>query len=67
VLSPGGNDYALARRYLRNYDAGLRAGEALHLAIAANHRADAIYSLDKTMIKAGKTLGLPVSRGIEQG
>jgi uncharacterized protein len=64
VLSPGGSDYALARRYLRNTDTGLRAGDALHLAIAANHQADDIYSLDKTMIKAGNILGLPVSIGI---
>jgi hypothetical protein len=52
------------RRYLDNYETGLRAGDALHLAIAGNHRAKAIYSLDKTMIKAGKILGLPVSAGI---
>jgi len=66
VLSPGGGDYALARGYLRNYETGLRAGDALHLAIAGNHRAAAIYSLDETIIKAGKILGLPVRRGIEE-
>ncbi len=65
VLSPGADDYALARRYLRTYEASLRAGDALHLAIAGNHQAAAIYSLDKTMIKAGKIFGLPVSAGIE--
>jgi predicted nucleic acid-binding protein len=61
VLSPGSGDYILARRYLHNYETGLRAGDALHLAIAGNHQADAIYSLDRTMIKAGKILDLPVS------
>ena len=65
VLSPGGDDYTLARRYLQNYETGLRAGDAFHLAIAGNHRADAIYSLDRTMIKAGKILGLPMRGGIE--
>jgi uncharacterized protein len=64
VVSPGGDDYALARRHLHNYRTGLRAGDALHLAIAGNHRAEAIYSLDESMIKAGKILGLPVSDGI---
>jgi predicted nucleic acid-binding protein len=64
---PSGDDYERARYYLRNYETGLRAGDALHLAIAGNHRAKAIYSLDKTMIKAGKILGLPVSAGIKAG
>jgi predicted nucleic acid-binding protein len=64
VLSPSADDYALARRYLHTYETRLRAGDALHLAIAGNHQAAAIYSLDKTMIKAGKILGLPVSAGI---
>ncbi len=67
VLLPSGDDYERARHYLRNYETGLRAGDALHLAIAGNHRAKAIYSLDKTMIKAGKVLGLPVSAGIRMG
>jgi predicted nucleic acid-binding protein len=67
VLLPSGDDYERARHYLRNYETGLRAGDALHLAIAGNHRAKAIYSLDKTMVKAGKILGLPVSAGIRGG
>jgi len=67
VLLPSGDDYERARHYLRNYETGLRGGDALHLAIAENHRAKAIYSLDKTMIKAGKILGLPVSAGIRAG
>jgi predicted nucleic acid-binding protein len=42
----------------------LRAGDALHLAVADNHRAAVIYSLDETLLKAGKILDLPVSLGI---
>ena len=38
-------------------------GDALHLAIANNHRAETVYSLDKALLKAGKALGLPVSAG----
>jgi uncharacterized protein len=64
VLTPGADDFALARGYLHKYETRLRAGDALHLAIAGNSQADAIYSLDKSMIKAGKILDLPVSMGI---
>jgi predicted nucleic acid-binding protein len=64
VLLPSADDYQLARSYLRNYQTGLRAGDALHLAIAGNHGAKTIHSLDKTMIAAGKILGLPVGAGI---
>jgi len=64
VLAPASDDFDLARTYLGNYATGLRAGDALHLAIAGNHRADIIYSLDKTLLKAGTFFGLPVSAGI---
>lgn len=57
-------DCELARDFLQHYETGLRAGDALHLAIAANNRAEAIYTLDDRMLKAGLLLGLPVSRGI---
>jgi predicted nucleic acid-binding protein len=64
VLLPNAEDFNLAREFLKSHDTGLRAGDAFHLAIAKNHGAEAIYSLDKTMIKAGKSLGLPVTAGI---
>jgi predicted nucleic acid-binding protein len=64
VLLPNADDFGLAKRYLGRFETGLRAGDALHLAIADNHRAAAIYSLDRTLIDAGKILGLPVSMGI---
>jgi uncharacterized protein len=63
VLLLGPDDYRLAKDYLFVFESGLRAGDALHLAVAANHRAAAIYTLDKTMIAAGKKLGLPVGDG----
>lgn len=63
VLLPNAQDFGLARQYLGRFDSGLRAGDALHLAIARNNHADAIYSLDKTLLKAGKILSLPVSTG----
>ena len=60
LLSPRAGDFDLATQYVQNYGTGLRAGDALHLAIASNNRVDAIYSLDKTVLKAGRQLGLPV-------
>jgi len=64
VLTPTVDDYELAKRYLAEPGTGLRAGDALHLAIAHNHRAEAIYSFDKRLLEAGKKLGLPVSTGV---
>lgn len=63
VILPNADDFDLAREYLGNYETGLRAGDALHLAIARNHRAETIFSLDKTLLKAGSVLGLPTSAG----
>lgn len=67
TLLPSVRDYNLARQYLGHPDNGLRAGDALHLAIAQNNRAEAIYSFDKVLLRAGPTLGLPVSIGIHAG
>ena len=66
LLMPTLDDFDLCVRYLQRYETGLRAGDALHLAIAKNNNAEAIYSLDEKMIRAGKLLGLPVSRGIRR-
>jgi len=56
VLLPNADDFSLAKRYLGQFETGLRAGDALHLAVANNHRAVVIYSLDKTLLKAGRIL-----------
>jgi len=61
---PGLPEFETAKQFVLRYDSGLRVGDALHLAIARNNNAQAIYSLDDRMIRAGKLLGLPVSRGI---
>ena len=63
VLLPNRADFDRAKEWLGNFESGLRAGDALHLAIAGNNGADAIYSLDKLMIAAGLSLGLPTSAG----
>jgi predicted nucleic acid-binding protein len=64
VILPAADDFNLAKQYLGRFDTGLRAGEAFHLAIARNHNAQAIYTLDKGFFSAGTKLGLPVSMGI---
>jgi predicted nucleic acid-binding protein len=65
VILPIADDFNLAKQYLGKFETGLRAGDALHLAIARNHGAEKIYSLDKAFIKAGNMLGLPMSMGIQ--
>lgn len=65
VLAPSPADFNLAKMYLGQHETGLRAGDALHLAIAQNHRAEKIYSLDTTLLRARRVLGLTVSRGIK--
>lgn len=64
VILPTALDYELAREFLKQFATGLRAGDALHLAIASNHGATKILTLDEGMLKAGKQLKLPVSPGI---
>ena len=64
VLSLRIEDCELARKYLLNFSTGLRAGDAMHLAIAANAGVKALLTLDRGMLKAGKFLKLPVATGI---
>ena len=65
LLLPNHADFALARRFLERPGTGLRAGDALHLAIAANNRAARILTLDKGLVVAGKVLKLKIGRGIK--
>lgn len=65
VLIPTAGDFALVREYVERFATRLRGGDALHLAIAANHGAKKILTLDTGFIEAGKQLKLPVTRGIK--
>ena len=65
MLAPMAADFAAAARYLESPKTGLRAGDALHLAIAANHRAKRILTLDQGFVEAGKLLKLPVTLGVK--
>ena len=66
VLMPTETDFGKAKHYLARHTAGLRAGDALHLAIAFNNMAEAIFTLDKTLLAVGTALGLPMSAGIQE-
>ena len=64
MLAPAPEDFDASLGFVRRHETGLRAGDALHLAIASRHQADAIYSLDRTFVRAGRLLGLPTDNGI---
>lgn len=50
-------DFRTAARFADQYATGLRSGDALHLAVAANHGAR-LQSLDKPLVSAAETLGV---------
>lgn len=58
-LSPIKSDYQQATQWLRDAGLGLRAGDALHLAIATRHACTDIVSRDRGFVAAAVGLGLP--------
>ncbi len=66
LVTPGSADFERCWDFLCRFNTSLRAGDALHIAIAANIGASVVYTLDKRMLDAGKLLGLPVERGISE-
>ena len=56
VLPVDAAGFTTAARFSDQYALGLRAGDALHLAIAAEHGAT-LVSLDKRLVEAGASLG----------
>ena len=64
VILPAPSDFNLATRLLQHYRTGLRSGDALHLAIAQNHNADRFFTLDATLTKAAKLVGIPAGSEI---
>lgn len=64
IVLPDRGDFDLCKRYLQRFETGLRVGDALHLAIAANRNARTFYTLDRKLLRAAKLLGVPVSAGI---
>ena len=64
VLAVTLGDFRAASVYLQEWDLGLRAGDALHLAIAKSNGIRKLLTLDEKMLKAAKALRIPVSMGI---
>jgi uncharacterized protein len=58
ILTPTTMDFNLAQSLLQHHHTGLRAGDALHLAIAQNHNAKKFCTLDKDLIKTIKQLNI---------
>ena len=65
VLAPAVADYELAKAFIQHFATKLRAGDALHLAIASNQGAKSLYTLDAGLLNAAKLLKVHASRGIK--
>ncbi len=64
VVLPSIVDFDLCWEFLAQFNNNLRAGDALHLAIASNLAVNTIFTLDNDMLKDGRLLSLPVDSGI---
>lgn len=58
LLSVTGGQFRAAAKFTDQHRLGLRAGDALHLAIASEHGAT-LYTLDQRLAEAGPALGVP--------
>lgn len=56
---PSREDYLMAARFLERFELGLRAGDALHVAIALRRGATGLVTLDRGMARAAAALGVP--------
>lgn len=65
IVTPGIADYELAKNTIQHFATKLRAGDALHLAIASNHGAQTFYTLDEGLLNAAKLMKIHASRGIK--
>ncbi|MEC9346488.1 MAG: type II toxin-antitoxin system VapC family toxin [Pseudomonadota bacterium] len=59
VLPVSAAQFRAAARFVDQHMLGLRAGDALHLAIASEHGAT-VHTLDRRLAGAGPALGVPV-------
>lgn len=58
LLAVGSGQFRAAARFVDQYMLGLRAGDALHLAIASEHGAT-VHTLDQRLAESGPLLGVP--------
>jgi len=65
ILAPSVADFELAKAYIQHFATKLRAGDAMHLAIASNSGAKTLYTLDEGLLNAAKLMKVHASRGIK--
>lgn len=58
VLAVTGGQFRTAAKFVDQHMLGLRAGDALHLAIASEHGAT-VHTFDQRLAEAGPILGVP--------
>jgi predicted nucleic acid-binding protein len=58
TFAVAGQHFRMAAAFVDQQNLGLRAGDALHLAIAATHGAS-LHTLDRRLAEAGPLLGIP--------
>ena len=58
-IVPNNGDFVAAARLMEQFDLGLRAGDALHVAIAQQAGAARLVTLDKVLARAATQVGLP--------
>ena len=63
IFAVNTEDFEQATQFLLQGNTGLRAGDALHLAIAYNREVENILSLDRDLIAAAQILGISASSG----
>lgn len=61
VATPGQEEFQRAAELAADSAAGLRAGDALHLAIAEGLNAETILCLDQAMAQGARALGMKVA------
>jgi predicted nucleic acid-binding protein len=61
VLTPSAAQFAVAADLALQFDLGLRAGDALHVAIARSAGVTTLVTLDRSMAVAASSLGLHVA------
>ncbi len=64
VFTPTRSAFDRAAEYLAQHALGLRAGDALHLAIAQHENLACLYTLDRRLIEAARRLNLSVKSPI---
>jgi uncharacterized protein len=62
VFTPSRSDYGRAAEHLGHHALGLRAGDALHLAVAQNEGAECLYTFDRRLIEAARKLKFKSAR-----